>query len=346
MANLLLAGSFLFAAPLRAQESSATAERLFEQGRRELSHGDYEAACMHLRESNELDPAPGTELNLGECETRRGRLVTAWALFARVERELSANDLRLPIARQKREALELRLGRLSIHFTGANASESHVRVQSQRFELRELRDAILLEPGNVEVTVMEPGKPERLYTVSIVAGATAVLDIAAPLPQSVEPPRPIAPSVVPSPVASAAGPVGKKAIPPLLHLPSSAAPASRSHSPSRLPAKTSNVGLGYVFLGSGVGFAALGGILGILTLDAKRVNEEHCDEALHRCDATGRSAAHRGRILGALTTAAWVTGGFGITLGTYTLMTAPRKSASMLVRVGREQVGITAQYSY
>jgi len=76
------------AAPSLAQSAAdkATAETLFDEGRRLLVQNKLPEACSKFAESQRLDPAIGTQLNLGDCYERTGRLASAWAQF----REASA----------------------------------------------------------------------------------------------------------------------------------------------------------------------------------------------------------------------------------------------------------------
>src|SRR5450755_3617279 len=70
----------------------AAAEALFRDGRAAAQRGDWETACPKLRESQRLDPAAGTLLNLADCEEHRGKVATAWQLFRQVVDSLPAND--------------------------------------------------------------------------------------------------------------------------------------------------------------------------------------------------------------------------------------------------------------
>src|SRR5690606_6144737 len=83
----------------------AAAEALFESGHEAMSGGDYDTACARFAESNRLDPAVGSLLNLAICEEKRGRLATAWQLYKRVMSELAAGDDRYPIAQRRASAL-------------------------------------------------------------------------------------------------------------------------------------------------------------------------------------------------------------------------------------------------
>src|SRR5690606_34052060 len=114
---LALAGllSSALPTPCSAQTgNAAAAEALFDQARSAMEHEEYEEACTKFRESNRLDPAAGTLLNLGNCEELRGNLATAWELFRAVEAQLPPGDDCIPEARDRAAKLKPRLPRLPI----------------------------------------------------------------------------------------------------------------------------------------------------------------------------------------------------------------------------------------
>jgi hypothetical protein len=61
--------------------TKAAAEALFIEARQRMDARDYSAACDKFAESERLDPAAGTLLNLADCYERDGKLASAWVTF-------------------------------------------------------------------------------------------------------------------------------------------------------------------------------------------------------------------------------------------------------------------------
>src|SRR5882672_2555090 len=82
----------VFAAPRANAQNGAAADALFQEGQAALERGDLDIACPKLRESDRLDPANGTKLNLADCEEKRGHLASAWELYRKLSETLPAGD--------------------------------------------------------------------------------------------------------------------------------------------------------------------------------------------------------------------------------------------------------------
>src|SRR5260221_14649709 len=95
----------ILAAPVAARAQQAAADALFDSARASMAKGDFAAACEQFRASDKLDPAVGTELNLADCEEKRGHLASAWELYRTVEEQLSEKDERLALAHTRAQAL-------------------------------------------------------------------------------------------------------------------------------------------------------------------------------------------------------------------------------------------------
>jgi hypothetical protein len=99
-----------------AQSEKASAEALFADGRRLMSEGKNEQACIKFAASNKQDPSSGTLLNLGNCYEKLGRSASAWAAYAEAaSRAQSANrDDHLRIAQKRVATLEPTLARVTV----------------------------------------------------------------------------------------------------------------------------------------------------------------------------------------------------------------------------------------
>ena len=160
-----------------AQGSSAAAEALFDQARSAMDHGEYDEACAKFRESNRLDPAPGTMLNLANCEEQRGKLATAWELFRAVEDQLPAGDDRIPVARDRAAKLKPRLPRLTID--AGSPPPDGIKVTRDGIDLgaASLGSPLPVDPGEHEVVVTVPGKAPKSFQVFVVEGESKTLEV-------------------------------------------------------------------------------------------------------------------------------------------------------------------------
>ncbi len=300
------------------------ADALFRDGRESLARGQYAAACDLLTRSNELDPAVGTQLNLGECEALRGRVASAYLLFRAVELQLDPNDVRAPIAKSKREAAESRLPRLVVKLPNDAPADTRVRIGDRTFTPAELREPLIVDPGVVDLTVLASGHVTRTIRAVLEESKTTTVEVALVVAAAVQPPP-----------AAAFG----DSRPALQPIANGAATHEGSHEPSK--------GVAGAFLGVGIGGCLLGGIAGIMTLDAKRTNQAHCDAATQSCDASGRDAANRGVLFGALTTTGLAIGAVGVGVGTYLLVRKNREpNTSVQLRSTASGAVATFQQSF
>src|SRR3954471_24327953 len=110
-------GVALFALPaavVAQSRDAATAEALFRQGRHAMENKSYQEACAKFSESQKLDPAAGTLMNLATCEEKVGKLASAWQHWKEAIDALPPKDDRIGFARSRVEELEKKLPRLQI----------------------------------------------------------------------------------------------------------------------------------------------------------------------------------------------------------------------------------------
>src|ERR1700679_1918479 len=73
------------------------ADQLFREGREALEKGDLPRAADRFEHSQELDPSPGTLLNLAQVYEHLGKLVKALDLFEHARKQLPETDDRYPV---------------------------------------------------------------------------------------------------------------------------------------------------------------------------------------------------------------------------------------------------------
>lgn len=102
----------------------ATAQALFDQGRKLMAQQQWAEACPKLEESQRLDPAGGTLLHLALCREHEGRIATAWALYqdALSQAKHDARKDRAKIAKERIDALVPRLPQLRVRVALPNRS--------------------------------------------------------------------------------------------------------------------------------------------------------------------------------------------------------------------------------
>jgi tetratricopeptide (TPR) repeat protein len=278
-----LAIQLSFSSSAFAQESVARAEALFRAGRDAMRTGDYARACEQFRESDRLDPQPGTKLNLGGCEEKRGRLATALDLFRVVERELPAADQRAIIAKERVAAIDKRIPRVTFELAPDAPAGTVVRLGQVEMAKATLGVEMPLDPGSHEVVVSAAGFSEKRFSLDLAEGERRKVEVA-PGPKEADG------------ITSDPGPTPE-------------------------PPASSNKTLAYVLGGVGIAGVVVGGVAGVMTLQKKSIADDNCDDALKICTAEGKDANDAGRTLGTISTVGFVVGALGLGAGAYFLLT-------------------------
>ncbi len=263
-----------------AEESAKAA---FFEGRERMDEGDYEAACEAFSESQRLDPAPGTLLNLALCEERRERLATAHATY-KAAAELAAaegDEAREATGYDFAERLEPRLSYLELELEGEAPPGLEMEAKGGDFTLS-LDEATPVDPGDYRLEAVAPGYRRWSKRVEIEEEGTTEL---VHIPEVKELGLHLAPDdfgtidATPGAGEDSVGPVG--AGPAFSeHLlrargPSEAdtsAPGARGAERLRIAGLTT-LGIGLATTGTGLGF-------GIRARLQWQRAEEHCDDDL------------------------------------------------------------------
>ncbi len=302
-----LLGAVLCASVARAQHGdSAAAEQLFTAGREAFERGDYATACPKFEESQRLDPAAGTLINLAACYEKVGRLASAWEAWRTALRQLAPGDERRPTVERMAAAMEKRVPRLRLELAPGAPPGTRVARDAVDLGAASLGVALPVDPGRHLVVVTAPDHLERRYDVEVPEGQTTKLAVAAGEKRLPAPP----PAVAPGP---------KKA-------PDAEAPADRTESSG------STRTLGFVVAGAGALGVAVGSVTGILALKKKSDMLDDCEKVgdRYQCGSSGLDAADSGRTLATVSTVAFAVGAVGIAGGVWLILSSNGHSTTAL----------------
>jgi hypothetical protein len=213
-----------------AGQDVATAQALFDEGKRLMGLGNYAEACPKLVESQRIDPGGGTLYAIALCHEGEGKTATAWADFnmalAEARRDRRAD--REAAAEARIRALEPKLARVRI-VAAAKGPGLEIRRDGTRVGEAQWATPLPIDPGPHTFEAIAPGKKAWQKTVDITGGGSTT-DVEVPALED-------APVVAPPP-----------ALPPKPELPT----------PPRSDGSTQRT---WAFVAGGVGLAA--GVIGL-----------------------------------------------------------------------------------
>lgn len=324
-AFVLIATTLPYERSAVAGDEVATAQVLFEDGKRLMARGRWSEACGKLAESQRLAPAIGTEFNLADCREHEGKLASAWAAFLDVvdQTHKRGEGQREAAARARAAALAPRLGKLTIEVSTslARVADVEVRRDGELVPREAWGVGLPVDAGDHEIEVRAPGHVPwtgSAHAADEVALTVVVPDLALSAPDSPQA----------APVATA--PVN--APPP--------ADAPRVLPPDHTVA--------LVVLGSAVLFAGVG-VVGLLE-HAANVNDYNADPTCPAISSPMRPARCNDYVNAASTWSTvgvlgFVAGGVAAITGVTLWITAPTRTApraaSLRVTCGTAGLGVS-----
>lgn len=200
-AGVLLAAMLTVQAAHGAGKSpdAVRAETLFDEGRRLMSSGDFAAACPKFAQSQALDPAPGTALNLANCYEKWGKLASAWSAYRSAETAATSAKQkdRAAFAKKKAVALQSKLSRLTVVVpAGSQTSTLQIRFDSEPVQTPEWGVPIPRDGGQYEIQASAVGKKTWTLRIDLRAsGQNLVIEV----PPLEDAPAPVAETPAPAP---------------------------------------------------------------------------------------------------------------------------------------------------
>jgi hypothetical protein len=166
---------------------AAAASVMFREGRKALEAGNFQEACQKFTESQRLDPAAGTLMNLATCEQELGKLASAWQHWKEAIEGLPAGDDRIAFARVQVGELEKRLPRLTVTLAAGKGAGARVFRDDVELGAASQGVALPIDPGPHAVTVQTPGHRTETTAFSVAEAEQKQLDVH-PGPEDAEAP--------------------------------------------------------------------------------------------------------------------------------------------------------------
>jgi hypothetical protein len=188
VASLLVLEGLVLAQP--TPDQAAQAKQLFEDGRKQAQAGKYQDACDTFSKSYALDPAVGTELNLGDCQEKLGHLAVAWHLFDDAAKRDNDVD-RIKYAKGRAATLAPRLAAVIVKLPDPSIVGLVLKVEGNPVAPAAEVTA-MVDPGDQIVEIEAPGRPTQTRPIHANAGQTVTIDFGAQAAVTHEE-RPVAP---------------------------------------------------------------------------------------------------------------------------------------------------------
>ena len=205
--------SVLWSSAALAQPAGAQAEVLFRQGRTLLAAEKVAEACSAFEESQKLEPAVTTLLNLAACREKLGQLATAWGFFLDAARQTrSASDAASQqlheVAQARAQKLEPRVSRLAINVPQKSQVDGlEITRDKKRVDAGLWNRALPIDGGVYTITARAPGANSWSTQVTVAAESdtrtveipdlrTLPRDLDQPAAAATPPPAPPRPSPV------------------------------------------------------------------------------------------------------------------------------------------------------
>jgi hypothetical protein len=146
------------------------AERLFREAGALAEQGHFEEACLKFEQSQLIEPALGTQFNLAVCETKIGKLGSAWRNLRAVEQlaRAAGKRARAEAAQQMMEEIRARVTHLDFR---ADADVT-VKVDGERVDRGDW-GFYAVDPGDHVVEATAPTKKPWQTRVSVKDGGPA-----------------------------------------------------------------------------------------------------------------------------------------------------------------------------
>jgi hypothetical protein len=285
------------------------ADQRFRKGQELAAAGRVAEACREFEESQRLEPALGTLLNLAICHERLGQMSLALREFREAEASAKAgrHSEVEALARERAEQIARELPTIEIRVDRATASAGlSVRLDSLALGAAEWGVPRPADPGRHVIEASVPGEPTFRREIELVRGAP--------------------PSVVLIPNLRQGG---------------AADAGTASPGPRLGPQRVAAI----VVAGVGVAGVTVGTIFGLRSMSKSSDADAHCDDNICR-DPAGVELRDEALSAGTVSTIAFIGGALGLAGGAALWFTAQDHESSAAVRpaIGLGSIGLNGRF--
>ena len=280
-----------------AQDNTAAARALFDEGRALMEDNKVAEACAKFEASQKQAAKASTALNLGVCYDKLKRYATAWSTFgtAATLAAREGHEEREAFAREQQKAMDAKVARLTIR-SADETPELEILLDGKPVIAAMLGTALPIDPGKHTLSAAAPGK--QAWSKDFVVPETqAALTETVPVlePDEVAVPAPLP---VPLPVAATPDPPPK---------------------PTPAPDKVDDGSLSpLVYVGFSVGGVGLvvGAVAGIVAISNTANIKDGCvGEDNTRCGPEQREAIDDATVVANVSNAMFAVAAAGVVVG-------------------------------
>lgn len=150
------------------QAGKARADKLFEDGRKYLASKEYALACTAFEESQNSDPAIGTQLNIALCYEEWGKTASAYRAYVEAVRLAKLKfDKRAKGAQDKADELAAKTPHIQLEIPADADVGAVFLLDGKELDRAKLADDVLVDPGLHVIEVRVSGQPAKKTEVEL-----------------------------------------------------------------------------------------------------------------------------------------------------------------------------------
>jgi len=170
------------AGPSGASAAEGAAESAFREGLRLMKEARYSEASRRFEESQSLEPASGTLIDLAHCHRQLGKTASAWLDYRRAIElaEATGKPAHAELARRESAKLEPVLSKLQVLIDGPISNVSEIVLDGQVLEPAAWASPIPVDPGPHHLSARFRQGEERRADIEAAPGKVSTLEFEVP----------------------------------------------------------------------------------------------------------------------------------------------------------------------